>query len=389
MADLVILGGARTPTGFIQGLLAPFPATVLGSLALRGAVSRSGVPVEAITDVVFGHALQAGAGQAPARQAAEGADLSDHARCTTVNKGGASGLEAVVMGCRLLVSGESTAVAAGGMESMSRAPFLLQEARSGWTQGHRQVQDAILQDGLWDPYDHLHLGECAEHCAQRHALSRGQQDAYAAEGRRRARTAAESGHLVAEIVPVASGSGALIGADQGPLPGDLTDLATLSPLFLAEGTVTAGTSAGAADGAAAVVLSTAQQAATRGWSPLARVVSWGAYAQEPGWFTTAPAPAVRRALACAGWRADQVDLWEVDEAFAVIPLALAGDLDLSLAHVNIHGGDLAYGHALGSGGARHLVSLVHALRRRGGGRGCTVAAAAGGEALAVCIECLP
>ena len=390
MPHAVILGAARTPLGSFQGALAELPAWRLGGAALAAAVARSGVPVSEVTDVVMGNVLSAGQGQAPARRAALAAGLSSAVNTTTVNKVCGSGLQAVIQSAQALASGMGPLFLAGGMESMTQAPYLLPKARAGYRLGHGQILDSVITDGLWDPQGDQHMGSCAEACAIKYGLSRADQDAYAAESFRRAQRAQQTGAFDEEIVPVevpaGKGAAVKVATDEGPARVNFDRMPTLKPAFAKEGTITAANASSINDGAAAVALADERTAVERGWRPLARIVGFGAHAQEPQWFTTAPVGATRKALAAAGWRKEEVDLWEVNEAFAVVPLAFMREWEIDPARVNVDGGAIALGHPIGASGARILVTLLGALRRRGLRRGVATVCIGGGEALAVCVE---
>lgn len=392
MSDIVILSATRTPLGSFQGALATVPATRLGATAIRAAVDQAGLAVTDVTDVLMGQVIQAGAGQAPARQAALHAGLPASVRCTTVHKVCGSGLESVRIGARALVSGEATWVVAGGMENMSAAPYLLPKAREGYRLGHQQVVDAMIHDGLWDPYSNLHMGSCAEQCARKYHFTREQQDAYAIESFRRAQRAQQDGRFAAEITPVevrdAKGRTSRVEQDEGPGKANFERMPGLRPAFEPDGTITAANASTLHDGAAAMVLARADTARGRDLKPLARIVAFGSHAQEPGWFTTAPVPAAREALQRAGWQVGEVDLWEVNEAFAVVPLAFIQELGLPPERVNVRGGAIALGHPIGCSGARILVTLLAALREQGARRGLGAICIGGGEALAVAVELL-
>jgi acetyl-CoA C-acetyltransferase len=393
MPDIVILSAARTPLGAFQGALASVPAPRLGAVAIAEAVSRAQVAAEDVTDVVMGQVLQAGSGQAPARQAAIYAQLPPAARAITVHKVCGSGMQAVIQASHALAAGDGTIAVAGGMESMSQAPYLLPKAREGFRLGHQQVIDSLIMDGLWDPYNDLHMGMCAERCAAEFKFSRAEQEAYAIASFERANAAQRAGLLAAEIAPVevagAKGKTTRIEHDEGPSRVDYAKIPTLRPAFDKAGSVTAATSSTINDGAAALVLTTADTATARGLTPLARIVSWGSHAQDPVWFTTAPVQAARNALARAGWTVDDVDLWEVNEAFAVVPMAFMRELSVPHEKTNVQGGAISLGHPIGCSGARILVALVTSLRARGLRRGVAAICIGGGEALAMCVEMAP
>ena len=390
MSEIVILSATRTPLGAFRGALASVPAPQLGAAAIRGAIARANVPPADVTDVFMGNVLQAGLGQAPARQAAIFAGLPAATRCVTVHKVCGSGLESVILASRALAAGDATIAVAGGMENMSAAPYLLPKAREGFRLGHQQVIDSMIHDGLWDPYNELHMGNCAERCAQKYAFTREQQDAYAAESFRRANAVQQDGRFTEEITPVdvmdAKGNTRRVERDEGPAKVNYEKIPTLRPAFDPAGTITAANASTINDGAAALALTTAEHARARGLTPIARIVSFGGYAQDPVWFTTAPISAAQNALKRAGWGIDDVDVWEVNEAFAVVALAFIRELGLSHENANIRGGAIALGHPIGCSGARILVTLLAALRERGARRGLAAICIGGGEGLAACVE---
>lgn len=386
----VILSATRTPIGAFQGALASQSAAKLGAVVLKGAVAQAGLAPAEVTDVLLGNVLQAGQGQAPARQAAMAAGLPSSARCVTVHKVCGSGLQAVMQAAHALAAGAGRVYAAGGMESMSQAPYLLPKAREGYRLGHQQVVDSIVSDGLWDPYNNLHMGSCAERCATKYKFSREQQDAFAIESFRRANAAQKDGLFAAEITPVewtdARGATVTVEADEGPGKVRYEKIPTLKSAFQKDGTITAANASSLNDGAAAVVLTTADFARERGLAPIARIVAFGAHAHDPVWFTTAPVPAARQVLEAAGWGVADVDLWEVNEAFAVVPLAFIQELGVPASRVNVRGGAVALGHPIGASGARILVTLLASLRERGLKRGVAAICIGGGEALAIGVE---
>jgi acetyl-CoA C-acetyltransferase len=388
--DVVIISGARTPIGSFQGELAAVAAPRLGSVAVRAALERARIAGESVGEVYLGCVLPAGQGQAPARQASIGAGLPPSVGAVTVNKVCGSGLKAVVFGANAIAVGEHDVVVAGGMESMSNAPYLLPKAREGYRLGHAQVIDSLIADGLWDAYGDVHMGECAELCARDRNISREAQDAFAAESYRRALEAQAAGRFAGEIVPVEvpqrKGPPRIVAEDEEPRRGDVAKLRTLRPAFQKDGTVTAGNASSINDGAAALVLAAAPVAAARGWTPAARIVGSATFAQAPEWFTTAPAGAIRRLLTQVGWRADEVDLWEINEAFAVVSIANNRALELDPEKVNVWGGAVALGHPIGASGARVLVTLLAALAARGARRGIASLCIGGGEGIALAVE---
>jgi len=390
MSDIVVLSATRTPFGSFQGALASVPAWSLGATAIRGALARAGVAPADVSDVLMGCVLQAGQGQAPARQAALGAGLPASVRSVTVNKVCGSGLQTVMQAAHALGAVAGSFIVAGGMENMSLAPYLLPKARDGYRMGHQQVIDSMISEGLWDPYNNISMGACAEQCAARYAFSREEQDAYAIESFKRANAAQKEGRFAGEITPVeiagAKGAVTRVEHDEGPGKVKYEKIPGLKPSFQKDGTITAANASTLNDGAAALVLATGERAAAHGLAPIARIVSFGSRAQDPLWFTTAPVQAARSALASAGWQADDVDLWEVNEAFAVVPMAFARELGVPHARLNVRGGAISLGHPIGASGARILVTLIAALRERGAKRGVAAICIGGGEGLAACIE---
>ncbi|HEX6899687.1 MAG TPA: acetyl-CoA C-acyltransferase [Thermoanaerobaculia bacterium] len=391
MDDVVILSAVRTPIGVFQGALAGLPAHALGARAIAAAIERAGLSPEEIQQVNMGCVLTAGQGQAPARQASIGAGCPVATGALTLNKVCGSGMRAVMIAANDLRCGDFKYVVAGGMESMSQTPYLAMGARDGLRLGHGKLIDSMIHDGLWDPYGDLHMGNCAETCAAEYKLSREAQDAYALESYRRSREATDKGLFAEEIVPVLipqkKGEPAPVDRDEEPFKSDLARIATLKPAFQKDGgTVTAGNASKINDGAAALALTTAAEAARRGVKPIARVVAHASLAQKPEWFTTAPAGAVRIVLERAGLKAADIDLWEVNEAFAVVALAFQKDLEVPADRVNVRGGAVSLGHPIGASGARILVTLLHALRERGGRYGCAAICIGGGEATAMIVE---
>jgi acetyl-CoA C-acetyltransferase len=390
MRDVVIVSGVRTPIGSFMGELAGISAPRLGSIAIKAALERARVPGEAVGEVYMGCVLPAGIGQAPARQASIGAGIPVSVGAVTVNKVCGSGLKAVVLGANAIAVAEHDLVVAGGMESMSNAPYLLPKAREGMRLGHAQVIDSMIQDGLWDAYGNVHMGDCAELCAREKQISRKEQDDFAAEAYRRALKAQADGSFRGEIVPVEvaqrKGPPKVVSDDEEPRRGDIEKLGSLRPAFQKEGTVTAGNASSINDGAAALVLAGEDVAAARGWKPLARIIGSAGHAQAPEWFTTAPAGAISRLLEKIGWQVADVDLWEINEAFAVVSIANNRMLGLDPARVNVRGGAVALGHPIGASGARVLVTLLAALRDLGKKRGVASLCIGGGEGIALAVE---
>ena len=389
---IVIVSAARTPMGGFQGDFASLTAPQLGGVAIKAAVERAGISAESIEEVIFGCVLPAGQGQAPARQAALGGGLPLSAGCTTVNKMCGSGMKATMLANDLLTAGTNEVMIAGGMESMSNAPYLLPKARGGYRLGHGQVMDHMFLDGLEDAYEKGRLmGTFAEDCAGLYNFTREQQDAYAISSLTRAQAAIKDGSFEWEIAPVtvAGRKGDVtIASDEQPPKANLDKIPTLKPAFRKDGTVTPANSSSISDGAAALVLMRASTAAAKGLTPIAKIVGHSTHAHQPNLFATAPVGAMQKLLAKAGWTTADVDLWEINEAFAVVTMAAIHDLKLDPAKVNIHGGACALGHPIGASGARIIVTLLGALRKTGGKRGVASLCIGGGEATALAVEML-
>lgn len=389
---VVIVSAARTPMGGFQGDFKGLTAPQLGAAAIRAAVERAGVAPDGVEEVLFGCVLSAGLGQAPARQAALGAGLDKGTRCTTLNKMCGSGMEAAILAHDRLLAGGVDVVVAGGMESMSNSPYLLDRARSGYRMGHGRVLDHMFLDGLEDAYDRGRLmGTFAEDCAQLHGFSREAQDAFAVASLTRAQQAIKDGSFRAEIVPVQVTVGKeqrLISDDEQPPKANLAKIPTLKPAFREGGTVTAANSSSISDGAAALVLMRQSEAKKRGLKPLAVIHGHAAFADEPGLFPTAPVGAIKRLMSKTGWSLGEVDLFEINEAFAVVSLVTMTELDIAHDKVNIYGGACALGHPIGASGARILVTLLSALRQQHAKRGVAAICIGGGEATAIAVECL-
>lgn len=389
---VVIVSVARTPMGGFQGDFKGLTAPQLGAAAIRAAVERAGVAPDGVEEVLFGCVLSAGLGQAPARQAALGAGLDKGTRCTTLNKMCGSGMEATILGHDRLLAGSVDVVVAGGMESMSNAPYLLDRARSGYRMGHGRVLDHMFLDGLEDAYDRGRLmGTFAEDCAQAHGFTREAQDAFAVASLTRAQQAIKDGRFSAEIVPVAVTVGKeqhLISDDEQPPKANPAKIPTLKPAFRDGGTVTAANSSSISDGAAALVLMRSSQAQKRGLKPLAVIHGHAAFADEPGLFPTAPVGAIKRLMTKTGWNLGDVDLFEINEAFAVVSLVTMSELQIPHSKVNIYGGACALGHPIGASGARILVTLISALRQQHLKCGVAAICIGGGEATAIAVECV-
>jgi len=382
--DIYISAACRTPMGTFLGQFAKLPATALGERVIAGLLSRTKLNPVLVDEVLMGCVLQAGLGQAPARQAALAGGLPVSVPCTTVNKICGSAMKALMLGHDMIKAGSAQLVIAGGMESMSRAPYLVTKTRSGYKLGHQRMLDHLLYDGLENPYDGRHMGEIAEDLAVKRGFSREAQDGYAADSINRALNATVNGHFVNELVDMGSAvDGAL---DQLPPAPDLVTLASLRPAFRSNGTITAANASSLSDGAAALLLASAEQVDAQGLPRLARIVGHVSHAQEPDEFTLSPISGVRSLLEKVGWNIDDVDLFEINEAFAVVVLATMRELGLEHAKVNVNGGACALGHPIGASGARIVVTLIYALRQRGLKRGVACLCIGGGEATAVAVE---
>ncbi len=390
--SIVIVGMARTPMGGFQGDFQSLTASQLGATAIRAAVERAGLTPEAVDEVIMGCVLPAGQGQAPARQAALGAGLSLDANCTTVNKMCGSGMKAIMFAHDMLLAGNNSVMLAGGMESMSNSPYLIPKARAGFRLGHGEIKDHMFLDGLEDAYEKGKLmGSFAELCAEKYGFSREMQDEYAIRSLTRAQQAIQDGLFKAEIAPVVVSSrkgDVTIDTDEQPLKASADKIHTLKPAFKKDGTVTAANASSISDGAAALVLMRASDAEQRGLKPLARIVGHSSHAQDPAWFSTAPVGAMQKLFDKTGWTADSVDLFEINEAFAVVTMAAMHDHQLPAEKVNIHGGACALGHPIGASGARIVVSLIAALQQYGKTRGVASLCIGGGEATALAVELL-
>jgi len=393
MSDpVVILGAARTPMGAFQGDFSPLAAHDLGGAAIKAAVERAGVVPAEVNEVLFGNCLMAGQGQAPARQAALKGGLPLSAGAVTLSKMCGSGMKAAMLAHDMLMAGSARVMVAGGMESMTNAPYLMLKGRGGYRMGHDRIFDHMMLDGLEDAYEPgRSMGTFGEDCAAKYQFTREQQDAFAIASVQRAKAATDSGAFAAEITPVTVKDRTgerVVSIDEGPGKVKLDKIPALKPAFKKDGTITAASSSSINDGAAALVLTRASTAQALGAKPLARIVGHATHAQEPNWFTTAPVFATQKLLQATGWSVADVDLWEVNEAFAVVPMALMADLKVPHERVNVNGGACALGHPIGASGARILVTLIHALKARGGKRGVATLCIGGGEATAMAIELL-
>jgi acetyl-CoA C-acetyltransferase len=389
MKDIVILGGARTPIGSFLGTLSGIPAPKLGSIAIKCALENSGVQAGQIQQVIMGNVLQAAVGQAPARQAGIGAGIPVSAGAVTVNKVCGSGLKAVMYAANDIRCDEYDIAIAGGMESMSNAPYALPQGRTGYRMGNGKIIDVMVHDGLWDPYGDKHMGSCAEMCVAKYNFTREQQDAYSLESYRRAQDAVKNGRFKKEIavveIPAKKGTSVIID-DEEPFAAPLDKMPTLKPAFQKDGTVTAANSSKINDGAAALVVTSAEYARKNNLKPMARIIAQATAAQEPEWFTTAPAKSIEIVLKRANMTIKDIDLFEVNEAFAAVALAAMADVKIPHDRLNVNGGAVALGHPIGASGARILVTLLYALADRNLKRGLAAICLGGGEAAAMIVE---
>ena len=386
---VVILGARRTPVGAFQGAFAGVTAPQLGAVAIKAALKDSGLAAADVDEVIMGCVLSAGIGQAPARQAAMAAGLPTGTSSTTVNKMCGSAMRAVMMGADQILAGSAQVVIAGGLESMTNAPYLLPKARAGFRMGHQEVIDHMFYDGLQSPWDGQLMGTFAETTAEKYSFSRRSQDEFAAESLRRSMAAIDKGDFAAEIAPVTAKSRkgeTVVEKDETPFTLDPSKIPTLKAAFKKDGTVTAASSAGISDGAAALVLARESYAKTRGLKPLARIMGYASFAREPEWFTLAPVGAIQKLLKQLDWQTRDVDLFEINEAFAVVPMAAMQDLSLDYQKVNVNGGACVLGHPIGATGARIMTTLLYALKARGKRRGIASLCIGGGEATAIAVE---
>jgi acetyl-CoA C-acetyltransferase len=388
--NVYIVGGVRTPIGSFLGSLKDIPVWKLGGIAISGAMKKAGVEPTEIESVYMGNVLQAGVGQAPARQASKFAGIPNSVPCVTVNKVCGSGMFTVIMGAQAIMNGDLDVVVAGGMESMSRAPYIIPSLREGGRMGNLQAIDSMIYDGLWDPYGDMHMGICAEICAEKFKISREEQDEYAVQSYKRALSAMENGIFADEIVEVeivdSKGNKNIVSKDEEPLRVKFDKIPTLKPAFKKDGTVTAANASSINDGAAALILASEEYVNKKNLKPLARLISYSWHAQEPQWFTTAPIFAIRKLLEKTKKKVDDIDLFEVNEAFAVVAIITAKEVGISYDKMNIFGGAVALGHPIGCSGARIIVTLLNALKRKNGKTGLSAICIGGGEALATMWE---
>ena len=386
---VVILAARRTPVGAFQGALTAVTAPQLGAVAIKAALADSGLAASQVDEVIMGCVLSAGIGQAPARQAALGAGLPISVPSTTVNKMCGSAMRAVMLGADQILAGTAHVVVAGGIESMTNAPYLLPKARAGYRMGNQEVLDHMFYDGLQSPWDGQLMGCFADNTSEKYEFTRQAQDEFAAESVRRALKAVNQGDFKPEVAPVTAKTRkgeVLVDKDETPFTLDIAKIPTLKPAFKKDGTVTAASSSGISDGAAALVLARESFAASKGLKPMARILGYVSFAREPEWFTLAPVGAIQKLLAQLNWQAQDVDLWEINEAFAAVPMAAMKDLALDHAKVNVNGGACALGHPIGATGARILTTLLYALKARGKKRGIASLCIGGGEATAIAVE---
>ena len=389
--DVVIVSACRTAIGSFMGSLSSLAAPRLGALVIEEAVKRSGITMSDVDEVILGNVLTAGLGQAPARQAALYAGLADSVECLTINKMCGSGLKSVMLGSQAIALGDASVVVAGGMESMSNSPYLLEKARDGYKMGHGKLVDSMIRDGLWDVYNDFHMGNAAEICARECAIPREAQDDFAIQSYRRAQSAIAEGRFKSEILPIAikgKQGETIVEQDEEPHKTNFGKVPKLKPAFQQDGTVTAANASKINDGAAALVLMSADRAKALGVKPIARVLAHGSSAKKPEWFTTAPADAIAKVLNKAGLKVQDIDLFEINEAFAVVSLAVQKIVGIESEKLNVNGGAVALGHPIGASGARILVTLLHALKQQGMTRGMAAICIGGGEASALIVETL-
>ncbi len=390
MREVHIISAARTAVGSFQGGLSLLPATKLGSIVIEEVVKRAGIKKEDVDQVIMGNVLSAGLGQAPARQASLGAGLPNAVGCLTINKVCGSGLKSVMLAAQAIMLEDAEVIVAGGMESMTNSPYLLPKARSGYRMGDGVIIDSMIKDGLWDPYDDYHMGNCAELCAEKYNLTRERQDEFSLESYRRAQEAQKQGRFREEIVPVKisqkKGEPIIFDTDEDPGKLRAEKVPTLKPAFKKDGTVTAANASSISDGAAAVVAMSSEQAKSLGCQPLARILGYAEASIAPEWFTIAPVEAVKRVLEKTGMSKDDIDLFEINEAFSVVTIRAIDEFDLDPAKVNVNGGAVSIGHPIGGSGARILVTLLYAMRNRKAKTGLATLCIGGGEAVAMVVE---
>jgi len=390
MKDIIIAGAVRTPIGSFNGALSSIPATGLGSIVIGEAIKRAGIKIEAIDEAIMGNVLCAGLGQAPARQASIGAGLPNGVNCLTVNKVCGSGLKAVMLAAQAISLGDADVIVAGGMENMSRAPYLLEKARFGYRMGNGKIIDSMVKDGLWDIYNDYHMGSAAEVVATHYGISREEQDRYAMQSYQRAIDGQKNGCFNEEIIPITIPVGIdkfeSVTQDEEPTRHDLSRLKELFPVFKETGGITAGNSSKISDGAAAVVVMSGDKAKLLGIKPIAKIIAYASQGVEPEMFSIAPVGAINKVLDKTGLKLNDIDLFEINEAFAASILAVIKELNLDEARVNVHGGAIALGHPIGASGARILTTLLYAMKRKNAKKGIAAICIGGGEAVAVLVE---
>ncbi len=390
LRDVVLVSAKRTSIGSFQGVLSTVPATKLGATVIKSIMDETKLDSTLVDEVIMGNVLAAGSGQAPARQAALYAGLPNSVECLTINKMCGSGLKSVMLAVQAIQVGDADVIIAGGMENMSLAPYLLPKARTGYRMGHDQIFDSMIYDGLWDVYDDKHMGNCAELCARKYEYTREAQDAFAIESYRRAQAAQNTGEFTNEIIPVEipqrKGDPIVVSQDEEPGRARFDKIPNLRPAFEKDGTITAANASKINDGASVVLVMAKEKVEELGLTPIAKVVSQASAAHEPDWFTTAPVKAIQKALNKAGKTAEEIDIWEINEAFAPVTMAAIDEYNLDINKVNVHGGAIALGHPIGASGARVLTTLLHAMDAKNAKIGLATLCIGGGEASALIVE---
>lgn len=387
--DIVIASAVRTPVGSFQGAFTNVPAPQLGASCIKAAIEKAGISAEQVDECIMGNVLTAGVGQAPARQAAIGAGLSKSVKCLTINKVCGSGLKSVMLAADTIQCGHADVIVAGGQENMTQAPHLLENSRAGYRMGHAKIMDSMIKDGLWDPYSDFHMGNAAEVCVKEHNYSREEMDAFAIESYKRAQECSENGTFKNEIVAIEvknRKASVIVDKDEDPFKTNFEKVAGLRPAFDKDGSITAANASNINDGAAALVVMSSDKAKELNVKPIARIVSQGSFAQDPTWFTTAPVGAINKALEKAKLSADDIDLWEINEAFAVVSMHAMKELNIPHEKVNVHGGAISIGHPIGASGARILTTLIHALHKHNKKYGLATLCIGGGEGAALIVE---
>ncbi len=390
LREVVVVSAKRTPVGSFQGSLSTIPATKLGSDVIKSVLDETKIDLKEIDEVIMGCVLPAGQGQAPARQAALGAGLPNSVECMTINKVCGSGMKSAMLATQAIQVGDAEVIIAGGMENMSLAPYLLPKARTGYRMGNGQIVDSMVNDGLWDVYNNIHMGSCAEMCAEDRKYSRKEQDTFAIESYKRAQAAIENGSFDAEIIPIKvpqrKGDPIIVNQDEEPGRTNFDKIPKLRPAFKKDGTVTAANASKINDGAAAMLVMSKEKAERLNVKPLVKIIAQASAAQAPGWFTTAPSKAIAKALDKASLKADDIDLWEINEAFAPVAMAAIDDFNLDMKIVNVNGGAIAIGHPIGASGARIFTTLLYAMKKQNAKLGLATLCIGGGEASTVIVE---